>query len=129
MPITRRSVLQLSATGALLTGCSTAGGQARPGAPSAPATATATAAEPTKPPSLPDQAEHGPRTRPRLALTFHGQGDPAEAEAVLAAAEKGGARVTVLAVGTWLDAFPQLAARVLRGGHELGNHTQTHGDI
>ncbi|MFI0901267.1 polysaccharide deacetylase family protein [Streptomyces sp. NPDC020983] len=131
MPITRRSVLQLSATGALLTGCSTAGGQARPGAPSAPATATATAtaAEPTKPPSLPDQVEHGPRTRPRLALTFHGQGDPAEAEAVLAAAEKGGARVTVLAVGTWLDAFPQLAARVLRGGHELGNHTQTHGDI
>ncbi|MFI0722979.1 polysaccharide deacetylase family protein [Streptomyces sp. NPDC021224] len=127
MPITRRTVLQLSATGALLTGCSPAGenapaAAARPAAPSAPDS-------PKPTPQLPDQIEHGPRTRPQLALTFHGQGTPAEAEAVLAAAEKGGARVTVLAVGTWLDAYPQLAARVLSGGHELGNHTQTHGDI
>jgi peptidoglycan/xylan/chitin deacetylase (PgdA/CDA1 family) len=84
---------------------------------------------PPLPPGLPDQIEHGPRDRPRVALTFHGQGEPALATALLAEAEKAGARVTVLAVGAWLDTYPQLARRVLNGGHELGNHTQTHGDI
>lgn len=133
MSITRRDLIQLGATGALLTGCS-AGRAAPPAAarPDAPPAATATAAARSAavlPPGLPVQIEHGPRTRPRLALTFHGQGDPAQAEALLSAAERGGARVTVLAVGSWLDAYPRLAARVLAGGHELGNHTQTHGDI
>ncbi|MGW5349165.1 polysaccharide deacetylase family protein [Streptomyces sp. NPDC004031] len=134
MPTTRRTLLQLGATGALLTGCSATTQQphaaaAHPTAPTAPSARAATSTSPHPAPPLPAQIEHGPRTRPQLALTFHGQGTPAEAEAVLAAAEKGGARVTVLAVGTWLDAYPQLAARVLSGRHELGNHTQTHGDI
>ncbi|MDV9189694.1 polysaccharide deacetylase family protein, partial [Streptomyces sp. SR27] len=72
---------------------------------------------------------HGPRDRPRVALTFHGQGDPALARTLLGQAEKAGARVTVLAVGSWLDAHPDLARRVLDGGHDLGNHTQRHIDI
>ncbi|MFB0626022.1 polysaccharide deacetylase family protein [Streptomyces sp. AB3(2024)] len=74
----------------------------------------------------PVEIGHGPRDRPEVALTFHGNGDPAIARAVLAEAEKGGARVTVLAIGTWLDAHPDMARRVLDGGHELGNHTQRH---
>jgi peptidoglycan/xylan/chitin deacetylase (PgdA/CDA1 family) len=64
-----------------------------------------------------------------VALTFHGQGSPAVAEAVLGEAERAGARVTVLAVGSWLDEYPQMARRVLDGGHDLGNHTQNHLDI
>ncbi|HET6857843.1 MAG TPA: polysaccharide deacetylase family protein, partial [Streptomyces sp.] len=56
----------------------------------------------------------------------HGQGDPAIAKAVLAEAERAGARVTVLAVGSWLDEHPALARRILDGGHDLGNHTQRH---
>jgi peptidoglycan/xylan/chitin deacetylase (PgdA/CDA1 family) len=75
------------------------------------------------------QIEHGPRTRPQVALTFHGQGDPAVAHAVLGEAEKGGARVTVLAVGSWLDEHPDVARRILDGGHDLGNHTLRHLDI
>jgi peptidoglycan/xylan/chitin deacetylase (PgdA/CDA1 family) len=43
--------------------------------------------------------------------------------------ERGGARVTVLAVGSWLQAQPEMARRILDGGHELGNHTQNHLDI
>ncbi len=35
----------------------------------------------------------------------------------------------MLAVGSWLDAYPQMARRVLDGGHELGNHTQNHKDV
>jgi len=51
------------------------------------------------------------------------------ADALLAEAERARARVTVLAVGTWLVQYPQMAERVLRGGHDLGNHTMHHLDI
>ncbi|MET9543061.1 polysaccharide deacetylase family protein [Streptomyces sp. NPDC006553] len=78
---------------------------------------------------LPFRDTHGPRDRPRVALTFHGQGDPALARTLLGQAEKAGARVTVLAVGSWLDQHPDLARRVLDGGHDLGNHTQRHIDV
>ncbi|GAA0464790.1 polysaccharide deacetylase family protein [Streptomyces stramineus] len=64
-----------------------------------------------------------------MALTFHGNGDPRTATDQLAEAERAGARLTVLAVGEWLDAHPRLARRILDGGHELGNHTMRHLDI
>ena len=51
------------------------------------------------------------------------------ADALLGEAERAGARVTVLAVGTWLGQYPRVAERILRGGHDLGNHTMHHGDI
>ena len=35
----------------------------------------------------------------------------------------------MLAVGTWLGKYPQIAERILRGGHDLGNHTMHHLDI
>ncbi|TSB22327.1 polysaccharide deacetylase family protein [Streptomyces benahoarensis] len=53
----------------------------------------------------------------------------ARATALLREAERAGARVTVLAVGTWLDEQPAMARRVLDGGHELGNHTLHHRTI
>ena len=81
-------------------------------------------------PGSPSEIAHGPRDRPRVALTFHGHGDPAIARALLGRGRDGrGARVTVLAVGSWLDAHPDMARRILDGGHELGNHTQRHLDI
>ena len=51
------------------------------------------------------------------------------ADALLAEAERAAAQVTVLAVGTWLGQYPQIAKRILRGGHDLGNHTMHHLDI
>ena len=51
------------------------------------------------------------------------------AEALLAEAERAGARVSALAVGTWLEQYPQIARRILGGGHDLGNHTMHHLDI
>jgi peptidoglycan/xylan/chitin deacetylase (PgdA/CDA1 family) len=51
------------------------------------------------------------------------------ADALLAEAERAGARVTVLAVGTWLRQYPLMAQRILSGGHDLGNHTMHHLDI
>ncbi|SHN27535.1 polysaccharide deacetylase family protein [Actinacidiphila paucisporea] len=81
------------------------------------------------PADLTGQVLHGSRSRPMVALTFHGQGEPALAEEVLAVAEQAGARLTVMAVGSWLDDHPAIASRIRRGGHDLGNHTQHHPDI
>ncbi|MER6411919.1 polysaccharide deacetylase family protein [Streptomyces humidus] len=151
----RRSALRagagLVAGGAIAAACSPSGapsgavaarrtpasGSAPPGsapAASAPVTSGTTgrvlaAPSPRAFPRQPVQIANGPRDRPRVALTFHGQGDPAVARALLDEAERHGARVTVLAVGTWLDEHPGIARRVLDGGHDLGNHTQRHLDV
>jgi peptidoglycan/xylan/chitin deacetylase (PgdA/CDA1 family) len=75
------------------------------------------------------QVAAGPRNRAEVALTFHGQGDPAIARSLLRIFAGSGAAVTVLAVGTWLEQFPFVAREILDGGHELGNHTYRHLDI
>ena len=90
-------------------------------APSSPGASRAAA--------LPAEITHGPRDRSKVALTFHGQGEPALVRSLLDELEKGGAKVTVLAVGSWLAAQPAMARRILDGGHELGNHTQNHAAI
>jgi peptidoglycan/xylan/chitin deacetylase (PgdA/CDA1 family) len=138
----RRTALRagagLVAGGALAAGCATTGSTASPVAPahasaSGPVPAAKatpiTAPAPRAFPQQPAQITHGPRDHPRIALTFHGQGDPALATQLLTALERGGGRGTVLAVGGWLAASPAMAKRILSGGHELGNHTQNHLDI
>jgi peptidoglycan/xylan/chitin deacetylase (PgdA/CDA1 family) len=69
---------------------------------------------------------HATTGRPELALTFHGAGDRTLDRKVLEALAHGGARVTVLAVGTWLAQYPDAAKMVTDLGHELGNHTWSH---
>ncbi|MDH6708013.1 peptidoglycan/xylan/chitin deacetylase (PgdA/CDA1 family) [Kitasatospora sp. MAA19] len=104
--------------------------------PTATETATAAATQPPTPPVLPPLAPgtpvevvNGPRTGKNVALTVHGSGDPKLATALLEAAEQRGAKLTVMAVGSWLDQQPQMARRILDAGHELGNHTQNHLNI
>jgi peptidoglycan/xylan/chitin deacetylase (PgdA/CDA1 family) len=79
--------------------------------------------------ALPAEVVNGPRDQARVALTFHGQGDPTIVKQLLTELESGQAHVTVLAVGSWLDAQPALAKLILDGGHDLGNHTQNHAAI
>jgi peptidoglycan/xylan/chitin deacetylase (PgdA/CDA1 family) len=148
VPIERREFLRLAgaaATAAGLAGCTdtstgsdTSQTEAPPGGTSSgnpsPAQA-ATTARPSDVASTPPvralgpQVVHGPRNRPEIALTFHGQGPLSIAEALLEEAERGGAHLSVLAVGTWLEQYPQIAKRILSGGHDLGNHTMHHLDI
>ncbi|MGN6611302.1 MAG: polysaccharide deacetylase family protein [Angustibacter sp.] len=100
-----------------------------PGATPAPSPSTPTAtASPTATATRVDHSDlvHGPRTTAAVALTFHGAGDPKLTRQVLAEARAAGAHLTVLAVGSWLDANPELAKAILDGGHELGNHTWAH---
>ncbi|MEU9820802.1 polysaccharide deacetylase family protein [Pseudonocardia alni] len=128
---TRREVLRAAAAAALLAatgGCST-GPTASPspspvpGTPSAPPTTT------PAPDPAGTEVAHAGTGRPELALTFHGAGEVDLARRVLTLLHDRGAAVTVLAVGTWLADSPD-AARIVTGlGHEIGNHTWSHGDV
>lgn len=69
---------------------------------------------------------HGSRTTQAVALTFHGAGAPDLTRRVLATLADASARVTVFAVGSWLEQNPALAPAILDGGHELANHTYRH---
>jgi len=48
---------------------------------------------------------------------------------VLNALAQHNAKATVLAVGTWLAATPDGIRMVRDAGHEIGNHTWSHGDL
>lgn len=71
----------------------------------------------------------GAGTRPEVALTFHGAGDATIARELLAIFAAHTAKVTVLAVGTWLESNPHMGREIVAAGHELGNHTYRHLDI
>jgi peptidoglycan/xylan/chitin deacetylase (PgdA/CDA1 family) len=140
VPIERRDfflIVGAATVGAGLAGCSSTrqadepSGGDHPGSSAAPSPTARPRGDASRQPSaqLGPQVVHGPRDRPQVALTFHGQGPLPIAEALLAEAERAGARVSVLAVGTWLEQYPQIAQRVLGGGHDLGNHTMHHLDI
>jgi peptidoglycan/xylan/chitin deacetylase (PgdA/CDA1 family) len=132
-PLSRRRALELGiASAAALAGCSTppraaapATTQPRPSspAPSTPTTAASPSAAPGGPAVEVARADGG---RPQVALTFHGAGDLGITRQVLDVLAQHRAKVTVLAVGTWLAASPDAAKMVVDGGHELGNHTWSH---
>lgn len=121
-------------TGAGLAGCTSPRQVSEPPSDAGSRSAAPVPSPTVRPPGdsgmhLGPQVVHGPRDRTRVALTFHGQGPVSTADALLGEAERAGARLTVLAVGTWLGQYPQIAQRILRGGHDLGNHTMHHLDI
>ncbi|RTL70159.1 MAG: polysaccharide deacetylase family protein [Pseudonocardiaceae bacterium] len=128
----RRALLRLGLAGAGLAGAAACGAAPTPAAPAttAPRPSAPPSTRPTLAPGAPaPEVERGTSGRPEVALTFHGAGDPALAKKVLAALHDRGAAVTVLAVGTWLQQSPDSARVVTDLGHELGNHTWSHGDI
>ncbi|MGW7300120.1 polysaccharide deacetylase family protein [Streptomyces sp. NPDC054829] len=124
----RRTVLRAATALVAATACTPTRPADRPTTPAPPPTPHS-APSPHRVPARQTHLTHGPRGTGRVALTFHGNGDPRTAEAILDTADEHGAHITVLAVGTWLDANPRLARRVLDAGHDLGNHTQHHLDI
>jgi len=135
--IERREFLLLAGaavTGAGLAGCTSTRLTGEPSGGNGPRSPAAVSSPPVSPRSeagmrLGPQVVHGSRHRSQVALTFHGQGPVSMSDALLAEAERAGVRVTVLAVGTWLGQYPRIAERILRGGHDLGNHTMHHLDI
>jgi len=136
--IDRRMFLTGSAIALLAAACSSEGNASSPLAHSA---STAPTAPPTIPPTTPptttpttsarptgpaEFVATGPTTAPRVALTFHTDGDLGLVDQLLAALSARKAPITAFVVGQWLDANPTYAQRLVDGGHELANHTYTH---
>jgi peptidoglycan/xylan/chitin deacetylase (PgdA/CDA1 family) len=70
--------------------------------------------------------QHGSRLSKKVALTFHGAGNPDFAEQLLQLFKTTGTQVSVFAVGSWLVRKPTLASKIVAEGHDLGNHTMNH---
>ena len=73
-----------------------------------------------------DTTTHASRDRRRIALTFDDGPDPARTPALLDALAELGCKATFFCVGASVDEHPALVARMVREGHEIGNHTYTH---
>ena len=131
--MTRRHVLTAGAAGvaALVAGCSTGTTAAPPATttghgpgPTAKPSPTTTSAAPGGPAVQVARATSG---RPEVALTFHGAGDLAIARQIHDILGSAGAKATVMAVGTWLASSPDGIRMFHDAGHDIGNHTWSHG--
>ncbi len=89
----------------------------------APATTTTIVPHPGGPAAY---IPNGSRSSTQIALTFHGSGDPALTDQILALAALLKAPISVFAVGQWLEQYPDISGKILAGGHQLANHTYTH---
>jgi len=69
---------------------------------------------------------HGSRERRQIALTFDDGPDPTHTPKLLDALAELGVPATFFLLGRKVDANPELAARIARAGHEIGNHTFDH---
>ncbi len=111
MPIDRRQFLKNSA---LVTGVSLISGISDLGVGIDPAFA-----------ANPDIA-NGSRKKSEVALTFHGAGDPALVQKLLAIFKSTSTPVSVFAIGKWLQGYPEVAKQMLNAGYDIGNHTMNH---
>jgi peptidoglycan/xylan/chitin deacetylase (PgdA/CDA1 family) len=73
------------------------------------------------------QTARGGSGRPQVALTFHGAGDLTIARQIHDTLGGAGAKATIMAVGTWLATSPDGIRMFHDSGHDIGNHTWSHG--
>jgi peptidoglycan/xylan/chitin deacetylase (PgdA/CDA1 family) len=99
-------------------------------APAPPSTPASTASSSTPAPTGPaTEVVRGTGGRPEVALTFHGAGALSIARQIHDALGAANAKATIMAVGTWLAASPDGIRMFHDSGHEVGNHTWSHGDM
>ncbi len=64
-----------------------------------------------------------------VALTFDDGPDPGRTDAVLQSLAKHHAKATFFVMGNKAEAHPKLLAKIVGGGHEVGNHSYSHKDF
>ncbi len=65
--------------------------------------------------------------RGEIAITIDDGPDPVVTPAVLDVLERHGARATFFCIGTHAARYPALCREIVRRGHAIENHSQTHG--
>ncbi len=61
-----------------------------------------------------------------VALTFDDGPSPEWTPRVLDALKRAGVKATFFMIGEYVERYPEVAKRVVREGHEIGNHTYDH---
>jgi len=61
-----------------------------------------------------------------IALTFDDGPHPTQTDKILAVLDKYGVKATFFVIGINALRYPEVLARVVEGGHFIGNHTYTH---
>jgi peptidoglycan-N-acetylglucosamine deacetylase len=64
--------------------------------------------------------------RPEIWLTIDDGPDEDDTPRILDLLDRHGARATFFLIGERAERFPQLVSEILRRGHQVGHHTQTH---
>lgn len=65
----------------------------------------------------------------KIALTFDDGPHPRLTPKILDILKKYNVRATFFLVGENVDNYPDITERILKEGHEIGNHTYTHGTV
>ena len=71
----------------------------------------------------------GARDSMKVALTFDDGPDPLYTPAILDTLRSRGVKATFFVIGRNADEYPALLRRIVREGHEVGNHTYTHPNL
>ena len=72
---------------------------------------------------------YGGTQQKKVALTFDDGPDPTWTPKILDVLKAKGAKATFFLIGMEVEKYPNIAKRIYREGHEVGNHTFTHPDI
>ncbi len=81
-------------------------------------------AEKTRP--APNNITSGSKSGNRIFLTFDGGSTDNNAREVLNTLEEYGINTTFFLTGEFIEKYPELTKRIVRDGHEVGNHTYDH---
>ncbi len=86
-----------------------------------------------RPPASPDIVYVGtptaPDGRPQVNLSFDVEGNPELLYQILDILDQFNYRTTFFMQGEWVQQNPEAVQRIAERGHELGNHSWTHGDF
>ncbi len=82
----------------------------------------------TKPPPLPPETNlsRGPTSERKVALTFDGGTEANASGEILDTLSSMRVRATIFLTGQYIVRYPDLVRRMVRDGHEIGNHTFSH---
>lgn len=130
----RRFLLGAAGAAVALSACGAdaVGGAVTTSGPAGPTIAGPTTAENGAPasavsgPTTARFVSHGSTDKASIALTFHTNGDLGVIQRLFDVITRRQAKATAFIVGNWLEQHPDWAKRLVDGGFELANHTQTH---
>lgn len=80
-------------------------------------------------PTYPALYHQGATDRKKVALTFDDGPDPAWTPKILDVLKARGVKATFFVVGRNAEQYPELIRRIVAEGHEIGNHSYTHGNL